>query len=177
MTIDHVARRADLGKGTIYLYFESKQDLALSIVDRVNERLRSRLRTILCSGGSPEDRLHKMLIERVMFRLCCVENYREAVDQMFSMLREQLLARRKSYIDQEAVIFVEILVEGRTLAVFHCPDPLATAHALLTATSALLPYSLSPAELGSREQVQQRADAVIELLMKGLTTKGDQNGV
>lgn len=169
MTIDEVARRANLGKGTIYLYFESKQDLALSIVDRLNDKLRSRLRAILFSGGSPEERLKRMLMERVMFRFDSVRNYREGVDHMLGCLRSLLLQRRKHYVDQEAVVFVEILVEGRTLGRFSYNDPLETAHALLTATAALLPYSLSPAELGSRKALENRAAFLCELLIRSLS--------
>lgn len=177
MTIDEVARRANLGKGTIYLYFDSKQDLALSIVDRINERLRERLRAIVKSPGTAEERLSKMLMERVMFRFSCVENYREGVDQMLGCLRTHLLARRKSYMEQEAVIYVEILVEGRTRGEFECDDPLDTAHALLTATASLLPYSLSPSELGSRKQVEARASSLIALLLRALRPCGDQMGM
>jgi AcrR family transcriptional regulator len=169
MTIDEVARKANLGKGTIYLYFESKQDLALSIVDRINVRLRQRLRDILEGGGSAEDRLRRMLHERVMFRFDQVKDYKQSVDLILGCLRPYLLDRRNFYIGQEAVIFVEILVEGRTLGVFNSGDPLVTAHALLTATAALLPYSLSPAELGSRKTVEERVLPLIDLLLRAVT--------
>ena len=35
MTIDDVAREVGIGKGTIYLHFKSKEDVALSRIDRV----------------------------------------------------------------------------------------------------------------------------------------------
>ena len=43
MTMDEIARRAGLGKGTTYIYFESKRDLALSVLDRMSHRLQERL--------------------------------------------------------------------------------------------------------------------------------------
>lgn len=168
MTIDEVARRADIGKGTVYLYFESKKELALSIVDRINEKMRETHRAILKSGESPQERLRQMLVQRVMFRFDAVKKFREGLDLMLSCLRTDLLERKKAYIDREALIFVEILVEGRTLGVFRFEEPLETAHALLTATSALLPYSLSPAELGSRKALEERAEVLSTLLVNGL---------
>ncbi|HEY3783511.1 MAG TPA: TetR/AcrR family transcriptional regulator [Fimbriimonadaceae bacterium] len=171
MTIDEVARRADVGKGTVYLYFESKKELAFSIVDRMNDNLREQHRQILKSKGNPEERLQKMLISRVMFRFDAVKGFKEGVDYMLGCLRPALMQRKKSYVDQEAVNFVEILVEGRTLGAFQCDNPLETAHALITATAALLPYSLSPAELGSRQALEHRATVLSSLLVKGLKTQ------
>ena len=168
MTIDEVARRANIGKGTVYLYFESKQELALSILDRINGGVQDRLRSILHSHGSPEERLKRMLLSRVLDRFECVKNYRAGLDQMYQCLRPRLMERKKVYVDKEAVSFMEILVEGRTLGVFQCDDPLETAHALITATSALLPYSLSPAELGSRRTVERRAEVLTDLLVKAI---------
>jgi len=170
MTIDQVARQAGLGKGTIYIYFQSKKELALSVIDRLNVRLRERLRTILRSPEPIEARLRDMLMERIMYRFECVKNYKGAVDQILDALRPALLERRGHYTELEAVIFVEALVEGRTLGVFECEYPDRTAHALLTATAALLPYSLSPAELGSRKNLEDRAAFLIEMLVRSVTS-------
>ena len=78
-------------------------------------------------------------------------------------------------MEQEAVIFVELLVEGRTLGVFECDDPLRTAQAILTATAALLPFSLSPAELGSRKAVESRTLFLADLLIRSVLRKEDEN--
>ena len=175
MTIDEVARHAGLGKGTIYLYFDSKDDLALSIIDRVNARMRERLRSVLRSRAPVVERLRDMLIERVMYRFDSVQQSKECIDLLLAHLRTRLLERRNTYHEQEAVLFVEALVEGRTLGFFEFEDPQMVAHALLTATSALLPYSLTPKELGERDSVQQRCMDVADLLIKGLTAKSVQS--
>ena len=46
MTIEEVARHANIGKGTVYLHFASKEDRALSSIDRLIERLLHHLKTI-----------------------------------------------------------------------------------------------------------------------------------
>jgi len=40
---DRIAKRANLGKGTIYRYFKSKKDLFLSVVDRGLDKLRDEI--------------------------------------------------------------------------------------------------------------------------------------
>ena len=52
MTIDDVAKEVGIGKGTIYLHFKSKEEIALARVDRIVDRLNERLRAIADSNGS-----------------------------------------------------------------------------------------------------------------------------
>ena len=168
MTMDEIARRAGLGKGTTYIYFESKRDLALSVLDRMSHRLQERLRNIVRGNGTPEERLKQLIVERVMYRFDCAREYHASLDEILSCLRPLLLDRRRATMEQEAVIFVELLVEGRTLGVFECDDPLRTAQAILTATAALLPFSLSPAELGSRKAVESRTLFLADFLIRSV---------
>src|SRR5580704_8282255 len=64
MTIDELAKHAGLGKGTVYLYFDSKQEVALSYIDRQNARLQAHLHEILRRKSSATERLREMLVER-----------------------------------------------------------------------------------------------------------------
>jgi len=171
MTMDEVARRAALGKGTTYIYFESKRDLALSVIDRITSKLMDRLRDIVRSRGSAEDRLRRLIVERVMYRFDCARDYHASFDEILSCLRPLLLERRRRAMEQEAVIFVELLVEGRTLGVFETDDPMRTAQAFLTATAALLPFSLSAAELGSRKTLESRVFDLADLLVRSVTRR------
>ena len=57
---------------------------------------------------------------------------------------------------------------GRKSGEFDFEDEYATARALLQATNGFLPYSLSAAELGARDEVEQRAGNVADLIMRGL---------
>jgi len=74
MTIDDLAREVGIGKGTVYLYFPSKEEIALCHIDRIIERLKSRLWEIANSDISPDRKIKKMLIERVMYRFDAVQH-------------------------------------------------------------------------------------------------------
>ncbi len=65
MTIDDLAREVGIGKGSVYLHFKSKEEIALSHIDRIIERLKARLRAIAQNKSTCEKRLRQMLIERV----------------------------------------------------------------------------------------------------------------
>jgi AcrR family transcriptional regulator len=47
-TMNDLAREAGIGKGTIYLYFPSKEEVALSSIDRVAKRVQRQIAGIGC---------------------------------------------------------------------------------------------------------------------------------
>jgi AcrR family transcriptional regulator len=168
MTMDDLAREAGIGKGTTYLYFRSKEEVALSSIDRVVERVLERLRVDAGSEGPPDERLRRMLVTRVLTRFDSVRDYSQSLDEMFETLRPAYLARRQRYFEAEAALFAAVLAEGRRLEVFAVGDVAAAAHTLLLATNSLLPYSLSARELGARAAVERNARRLADLLLVGL---------
>ena len=168
MTVEDIASEAHIGKGTIYLHFTSKEEVVLSHVDRIVDRLKERLREIGSSNAPAAERLREMLLTRVMFRFDSIQHYTQSLNDLLAALRPGLLARRAIYFEAEAQIFAEVLANGRAAGEFEFEDEQATAHALLQATNGLLPYSLSTTELGERQEVEQRAADVADLMLRGL---------
>jgi AcrR family transcriptional regulator len=168
MTIDDLAQEVGIGKGTVYLHFSSKEEVALSHIDRIIERLKTRLRAIAQEDAHPSERLRRMLIERVVFRFDSVQHYTQSLNDLLAALRAQLLARRQRYFAEEAEIFAEVLDEGRKLKLFALEDPAATAELFLLATNSLLPYSLSTRELGERSDIEAKVSRLADLLLAGV---------
>lgn len=168
MTVEDIAVEAGIGKGTIYLHFSSKEDVVLSRVDRLVERVKERLWVIARSDATAASRLRSMLLTRVLFRFDGVQHYTQSLNEVLSALRPGLLARRKRYFDEEAQIFAEVLSNGQESGEFEIKDALTAAYALLNATNGLLPYSLSVTELGERDDVEERTAAIADLMLSGL---------
>ena len=168
MTIDDLAREVGIGKGSVYLHFESKEEIALSHVDRIVERVKSRLHAIAESKGSPETRIRKMLIERVIMRFDSVQHYSQSMNELLGQVRSRLLDRRKRYFEEEARIFARVIAEGKSAGAFRAKDPHVMGRTLLDATNALLPYSLSAYELGERDELVKKTNNVADLIVNGL---------
>ena len=134
MTVEDIAREAGIGKGSIYLHFESKEEVVLSHVDRIVERLKERLWAIARTEATAAIRLRLMLLARVLFRFDSVQHYTQSLNDLLAALRPSLLARRARYFDQEAQILADVLAEGRAAGEFQFGDALSTAYALLHAT-------------------------------------------
>jgi AcrR family transcriptional regulator len=172
MTMDDLARDAGIGKGTTYLHFPSKKEVVLCTIDRIVERLLDALRAIAQSDASPTEKVRQMLVTRVLFRFDSVKGYSQGLDDVLRALRPAYLARRQRYFDSEAEVIAEVVRDGCARGAFTRCDSLATAHTLLLATNSLLPYSLSPRELGKRKEIEGRAGQIADLLLDGLRRRG-----
>ena len=171
MTVEDIAAEAGIGKGTIYLHFSSKEEVVLSHIDRIVDRLKERLREIAHSEATAAERLRLMLMTRVLFRFDSIQHYTQSLNDLLAVLRPGLLARRAQYFEAEAQIFAQVLTAGRESGELSFEDEHATAHALLQATNGLLPYSLSTTELGERQEVEQRVADVANLMLRGVLSR------
>ncbi len=168
MTIDDLAQEVGIGKGTIYLHFRSKEEIVLSHVDRIVERVLVPLNAIAQSDATPAEKIREMLITRVMFRFDAVQHYTESISEVLRDLRTALLERRERYFAQEAELIASVLKDGQRTRAFRRNDVAETARALVVATNSLLPFSLSTRELGKRKDVEQAAQRIADLLVHGL---------
>lgn len=176
MSIADVAREAGIGKGTVYLFFSSKEDLVLSAIDRIAERLLAEAQAIADGPGSVIARLRRCLLLRVMARFDGAQTHTPSLDELLGALRPTLLQRREGHFHREARLLEGLLVAGRRRGDLSFRGARATADALVTATNALLPYSLSRRELGKRQAIETRAARVIDLLITGLRAEGAAKG-
>lgn len=171
MTMDDLAQEVGIAKGTIYLHFKSKEEVALARVDRLIGKLVEELRTVSRSKKSAANRLREMLMLRVLFRVDGARHYAETIDEQLAAIRPTLQARHKEYFQKEAEIFVAVLEDGKREKTFFFKDANYTAHNLLIATNALLPSNLNAGELNDRGEIERRIFQISQLLVNGLSVK------
>ena len=170
-TLDDLAREAGIGRRTIYLYFPSKEEIFFASIDRVVERMLAVLRKLSVAKTPPSERLRGMLSARVLVRFDSVHDYHESLDEMLGVLRKGYLERRERWFADEARVLAEVIEDGIRQGDLAPVDPESTAHAMILATNALLPYSLSARELGSRKEVERDVDRIAALLLSGLIAR------
>jgi AcrR family transcriptional regulator len=171
LTMEELAEQVGIGKGTIYLHFRSKEELVLAHIDRIVQRLTGRLWGIAHREAPAPERLRQMVLARVLFRFDSVAHYAASLSDLLAAIRPALLARRQRHFEDEARVFAEVLRDGQRAGAFAERDVHATAHTLLAATNALLPYSLSIAELGRRRDIERSAGRIADLLLEGLLAR------
>src|SRR5688572_33487668 len=93
MTVDDIAREADIGKGTIYLHFPSKEAVILSVINRHIESTLEALRKIAAGPGSASERLEAMITGRVLERFDRFLSYGESLHEMLAAIRPAQIGR------------------------------------------------------------------------------------
>jgi TetR/AcrR family fatty acid metabolism transcriptional regulator len=171
MTVEDLAAEVGIGKGTIYLHFPSKEEVVLSTIDRMVDRLLVKLAEIAEGPGSVASRLESMLVTRILYRFDNRHHDSKSMDELLSALRTPYLARRERYFAAEAAVLAEVLEEGRAHDELSLDDVAATAQTLILATNALLPSNLSARELGKRKHVAEQATGLARLLVRGLAPR------
>ncbi len=166
-TVDDLATEAGIGKGTVYLYFSSKEQVALSCIDRLHDRLMARISCIASERRPAQDKIADILQERVMYRFAYCSNA-TSIDQMLAALKDELLTRKEAHHAKEAELLEQLLDEAARSGELPRCNSKAAAEAMILATNALIPYSIRTTQLGSPQVIEQKVRQVASLLVLGL---------
>jgi AcrR family transcriptional regulator len=101
MTMEEIAGAAGVAKGTLYLYFQSKDDLLLALITQVGENIIGDMEAALQGPGTPSERLMRVMSvlleyldrERLLFPIYARELLRGE--------RESRMGFRSHYLDLE----------------------------------------------------------------------------
>ncbi|HUJ15000.1 MAG TPA: TetR/AcrR family transcriptional regulator [Thermoanaerobaculia bacterium] len=166
--VEDIAREAGVAKSTVYLHFDSKEAALLATVDRIVDAVCEEMTRIVQSDGSAADRIREILLARITIRIDRVASYRVSLNELLAAIRPTLLERRLRHFERESAILTSLVASGQASGEFAPGDPARLARSMLLATSAFLPYALSPQELGDRRRLEHDAREVIELLVRAI---------
>lgn len=169
MTVDDIAAEAGIGKGTVYLSFPSKEEVVLSTVDRIVERVCAAMQEEAAGDASAPERLRAMLRARVLVRFEAVAAYSASLNDLLGSVRAALLARRVQHFEQEIAILARVIAGAQQDGELTAGAPRRIARALVLATNSFLPYALSPEELGDAKRLRREAGDVIDIVIDGIT--------
>ena len=164
-TIDEIASDAGVGKGTVYLYFEGKEDIGLAIMAQYKEDSLSNLGRIAHdSEKTPEERLTAML-QTAMVNAHDRCQLSPAALEFVVAIKPHIQERLRPYVEQEYALLAGVLEEGNASGVFDVPDTLRAAQTLKTMCLGFLPpYPC----VSSREEIATEIAQIVELSVRGL---------
>lgn len=126
MTVSEVAERAGVGKGTVYLHFESKQALLVGLQDRYWERMLEVVEQILdASDGSWRKKLDRLVDDLVAFGA-------SEVDLYHALFHDTPTTGGEPVEDFTAVV-ADLLRRGKEAGEFDVAAPEITAEFLVSA--------------------------------------------
>ena len=107
-TVDGIARRAGVAKGTVYLYYKSKEEIFKQVLDDDLRALHENTVPVITAPGSIEEKIHRFLVGALTF----FDQRRDFFEQcMFEMGAEV----RKKAVQKFEVVFTA-QVDGWRLA-------------------------------------------------------------
>jgi AcrR family transcriptional regulator len=167
MTVDDLAEAARVGKGTVYLYFESKQAVALTVIQELVGGVIRRLEQIAEGDEPPDERLPAILEARVMGRFDAFAPFADTLAEILSSIRQPLMEQRARQLTREAALLGTVL---RTLpggAAAPAAKIRTLANGLVDGTNAFLPFYLTRQELNDRQELRRRVRSVARVLTRG----------
>lgn len=148
ITVDMIAKNAGIGKGSIYYYFKSKEE----IIDAVIERSYSKaIREYFENVGRQSTAAEKL---KTLFRSMLKKEFRDSSKNVIIPLHVQddLLLHHKmmmTAIKTVSPILTEILAEGQADGSVHTEAPKESAEMIVAMLTFLLDKSFFPADAES----------------------------
>ena len=167
MTVDDLAEAAQVGKGTVYLYFESKQAIALTVIQELVGEVIRRLERIAEGDEPPDERVAAMLEVRVLGRFDAFASYADTLAEILSSIRQPLMEQRARQLTREATLLASVLRKFPGSAGAPAAKIRALAQGLVDGTNAFLPFYLTREELNDRQELRRRVRAVARVLTRG----------
>ncbi len=120
-SVAEIARAARVGKGTMYLYFSSKEEIFAAVVEREGEILLSSIRKQVAAVEDPAEKLRCFVFYR-FDHLREMANLVEVSQEIAHELEPLVAQVRKRYVDLEVGLVREILELGKRTGLFEFGD-------------------------------------------------------
>ncbi|HLV60413.1 MAG TPA: TetR/AcrR family transcriptional regulator [Fredinandcohnia sp.] len=163
-TVAEVAREAGVADGTIYLYFRSKDDLLLRLVEARMQALRAAMEEELARYEDPRDKLAAF----IRFHLRMVEQSPLEAQVLIVELRQSgadLQRALGELMRPYLALLGGVIEEGIACGAMRPLDPRAVRHAIV---GALDEVALSWLLRGRRFDLARNAEHLADLFVRGL---------
>ncbi len=164
-TIDEIASDAGVGKGTVYLYFEGKEDIGLAIMAQFKEKSLFEIEAIARDPGKTPVQKLKEMLQGPMLRAHQRCHESPAALELVVAIKPHIQARLRPYLEKEWELLAGVLEEGNHQGIFEIADPLRAAQTLKTMCLGFLPpypCAASPAEIAGE------ISEIVDLTVRGL---------
>jgi AcrR family transcriptional regulator len=111
-TVERIAALAELGKGTIYSYFKSKEEIFIAILEKKLDLLEEKMREAVANPGSAVDSLYSLYDAFIEYH----RDRKGFIDTLFVQIDDQILYRLGGVVGglkSKAAAWMEIV--GKTI--------------------------------------------------------------
>lgn len=166
-TMDEIARKAHVGKSTLYYYFESKEQIFAEVIQQDSRLLKRNLGKAVSAGKTPQEKLRNYVQTRMKHLHDLGIHYTTITDEYLEQYAFVEKARRE-FFEFEIMSLRVILEEGTRTGLFSVGDTVAVARNLAIALKGLeYPLLILETELDYLKET----DMILDILLKGIEVR------
>ena len=163
ISVSDIAQRAGIGKGSIYYYFSSKNDIIEAVIERSYSRVLDEGQALACSDGM--NALEKL---EIIYQEASLELKRKEALDTFSQQQQSALIHQKCtgmIITRLGPILTDILRQGELEGTIRCSYTKEAARIILTTLTVTIDNVLAPLD---PQEIRQIMAAFAVMLEKSL---------
>lgn len=176
-TIDDIAQTAGVGKGTVYLYFENKEEILLTLARSVKKNITEQMRAIAQSFAPPDEKIRRMALAKILSVHDACQTALHGIELVDEMLQPRLMRCGADEQQAQAAILAGVLDEGVRKGdfVLPCASDQAAEYITLALISFFPPY-FNPchSHTGCRHDLEARVNAMLDFLLWGLRRQAER---
>ncbi|MBC8102252.1 MAG: TetR/AcrR family transcriptional regulator, partial [Cytophagales bacterium] len=172
-TIDEIAQDAGVGKGTVYLYFDSKEDVLLTIAKGVKRNITEQMQAIAASLATPEEKLRRMMLAMVLSVHDACMGAAHGIELVDETMQPKIAQCAQNEQDAQMALLARVLEEGVRRGDLTIPggDAEVAARNLKMAFASFFPPYINachPTDSRCRVSIEIRVKSMLEFVMHGL---------
>ena len=163
-SVDEIAKSAQVAKGTIYNYFETKEEIFDEVIRREGSRMIALINQAIEKEKSPEKKIRAFILVKIK-RIREMVNFYQVTREVMNELWPYHEGERQKFLDLEKEILSGILKEGVKKGQLFIRKPDLASHAIVTALKGLeLEWILD----NEKSQLEEDVKYLIDVLMWGI---------
>jgi AcrR family transcriptional regulator len=175
-TIDEIAADAGIGKGTVYLYFCTKEEILTTIAREVKRNVTQQMEGVAQSIAPPEERLRRMILVMILSVHDACQTTAHGIELVDEMLRPTISRCAQDERNRQISLLAGVLKEGMKAGDLRLPNSQSaeqTATYLLLGMVSFFPPYLHPCHEGMhcRISLESRASGMLDFLFMGLRVR------
>ncbi len=163
-TMDEIAKKARMGKATLYYYFKSKEDIFAEVIKKESRIIKQKMIEEIIKAETPQEQLKAYVLTR-MKHLKVLSNYYTTLTDEYMEHYSFVEKERAEFTEYEINTLTSILNSGVEKGVFDLEDVQLTAKMITIALKGLEYPILIEVSI---ENIEPTINAMLNVLFKGL---------
>jgi TetR/AcrR family fatty acid metabolism transcriptional regulator len=167
-TVEEIASQARIAKGTVYLYFRSKEEILIALVSETNRRVLEKMEKIAVSALPPGRKIEKMVLSRAM-EIYDVVQANPHGEEVIASHKPAIVDSLGWFFRKQKKLYEQVIREGVEAGAFAEESPVKAAETLSALSELLTPpyYGLK-----KRSEIESFTRNLLRRFIAGMSVNG-----